>query len=141
MLYEAENEDFTLLCGNWNARMGKTFDIIEAIDDVPKRIILDEVSNDHGITLQNFMFQTKTCMLNGCISPLNNNYTSISHRGKVFVDYMLVPHDMLDKVVDFAVIGVTELVEKEGLQDVDKGCISDHSVLMTNVTTVKLARA
>ncbi len=133
MLYEADNEDFTLLCGDWNARMGKKLDIIEAIDDVPSRTILDEVSNDHGITLQNFMFQTKTCMLNGRISPLNNNYTSISHRGKAIVDYMLVPHDMLDKVVDFAVIGATELVEKEGLQDVVKGRISDHSVLICNV--------
>ena len=78
-------------------------------DDIPKRIPLDETHNDHGRSLLNVLIQTKMCILNGCINPLAEGYTSISHRGKSVVDYIIVPHHNIECVTNFKVLSISSL--------------------------------
>ncbi len=78
-----------LICGDFNARVGKKSDFIDSVDDLPTRNVIDEVSNDHGVSMFNFCIQTKTCIVNGRVNLLEDGYTLISHHGKAVVDYVL----------------------------------------------------
>ena len=54
LLFElSEKSDFTMVCGDMNARVGNRKDYIETVDDLPTRTIVDEVVNDQGISLIN----------------------------------------------------------------------------------------
>ena len=84
--------------------------------------------NDHGVALIHFCLQTKMCICNGGITPLNDNYTSISHRGRAVVDYVLVPHECLPYIDNLCVVPCSDLIDKYSL-DVHKGRLSDHSLI------------
>ncbi len=59
------------------------------IDALPNRIIIDEIGKCHGEPLIGFLNDSKRCVLNGRFNPDCNNYTSISHKGKSVVDYII----------------------------------------------------
>ena len=81
MCYElSESSDFTMICGDMNARVGAKFDYIDTVDELPPRVSIDQTSNDQGTSLINLCLQTNTCLVNGRITPLLDGYTSISHR-------------------------------------------------------------
>ncbi len=80
-LYDCCEANLVLLAGDFNSRIGDKLDYIDGVDDVPPRSAIDDVVNDHGKSLINFMLQTNTCVLNSRVCPLEDNYTSISHCG------------------------------------------------------------
>ena len=133
LLYDNSNCDATLLVGDYNARVGARKDVIEIIDDIPDRTVLDLQHNDHGISLVNFLLQSNTCIINGRINPLGDSYTSISHRGKAVVDYVLASHDTFNLIQNFEVLNISELMLKYRLMEHCVGLLSDHSVMRVSV--------
>ena len=134
-LYINYDADFVLVCGDFNCRTGRLQDVIMDIDDVTSRDILDEQKNNFGEILIDFLHDAKLFMLNGRVSKENNNYTSISTRGKAVVDYMLTFHDCLDKCKFFNVITMNEIIEKVNVQSlISERCKPpDHSILTVTV--------
>ncbi len=97
-LYElSESSDFTMICGNLNARVGTKPDYIDTVDEVTPRVSIDQVCNDQGTSLVNMCLQTNTCIVNGRITPLLDGFTLVLHRGTAVVVYMISPHDHLSQ--------------------------------------------
>ena len=133
MMYEYTDYDFVTICGDFNARLGNKCDYIELIDEVPQRTVIDNTSNDHGISLMQFLLQTRTCVVNGRISPLKDSFTSVSHRGKAVIDYFVVPHEHLDKIIDFEVRNITDVIKTWNLHKLAVKRASDHGILVCKI--------
>ena len=69
------------------------------------------------------------CVLNGRLCPLNDNFTSISHRGKAVVDYMITPHHNFNHFSNFSVKTMSNLVRELNMVDGGFTRVSDHSLL------------
>ena len=130
-VYMHNNTDVLIICGDFNARVGKLNETITC-DDIPERKIIDEVVSGHGEALIDFLIECKLCIIHGRISPDLANYTSVSTRGKAVVDYMFTRHDCLSLCCNAQVLTTTDLVDKFSLvQLISKDCKPpDHSVLM-----------
>ena len=127
-----EDIDNVIICGDFNARVGHLDDCNEALDDtIPKRQNIDDTVNSHGHTFTEFLKDAKMCMLNGRISPLNDNFTSISVKGKSVVDYMCVQHEDVRFCKNFCVTTCSSLMHTHGLQPLlsDECKAPDHSIL------------
>ncbi len=57
----------------------------------------------------------KLCILNGWLDPLNDNFTYISDKGKSVLDYIITPHNCLDKCGSFKVHTMYEVCVKYNL--------------------------
>ncbi len=101
---------------------------------MPSRCNVDDTVNDHGKSLLQFCIQANKCVCNGRITPLLDNFTTISHRRKSGVHYVLVPHSHLSTIDILSVRTCSELTELYRLP-VAKGRISDHSVLTISINT------
>ena len=88
--------DIVYINGDWNARIGNNPDYIEGIDEISKRHNLDSTTNKHGNALLDFLKESKNYILNGRITPILDDYTSVSTKGKAVVDYGVMPVDCID---------------------------------------------
>ena len=93
-IYILDRIDMILLCGDFNAKLGTLSDCIDGDNVIPRKVC-DCAKNMHGEALIEFLHETKMCVLNGHISPENNDYTFISSRGKSVVDYIITEHNTL----------------------------------------------
>ena len=125
--------DLIFIGGDLNARLGKMHDFIEGIDDVSERVIIDDTPNDHGKLFNDFLLQTKMCIINGRVNPLRDNYTSISHKGKAVVDYFLTEYNTMSNITDFEVITMANALERFHLLGEAEGRVSEHSIVKTTV--------
>ena len=114
-----------------NGRIGNLSDILDDIDNLPKRLSTDEVVQGHGEELLNFVKDSKLCMLNGRFGEKSNKFTYITDKGKSVVDYILVPHDCFARCMDFEILHVNDLLEKYDMMSlVSMVCKPpDHAVL------------
>ena len=64
LLYVCSLADLIVLCGDFNARIGKNLDFISDVDQVSKRICIDNVKNSHGSSFIEFLKESKLCVLN-----------------------------------------------------------------------------
>ncbi len=101
MLYEYNHFDMTIICGDLNSRVGHAKDFIEEIDNIPDRVVIDDTVNPHGNALCDYCIEGKLAIVNGRISPLNDNFTCVSIKGHSVVDYFIVSHENLENVQDF----------------------------------------
>ena len=80
-----------------------------------------------------FLRDVKGCVINGRLSGENDNFTSVSVKGKAVVDYIIVPHEGLKDCVTFHVFTPNELIERVGNDGFsllgDKCKLPDHSLL------------
>ena len=90
-------------------------DYINDVDNVAPREILDKYVNQHGKCLIDFLLEAKMCILNGRISPENNDYTSKSTKGISVVDYFIEPHSNLSCFENFTVTPCLDIIEKHNL--------------------------
>ena len=136
-IYLCSEADAIYLCGDLNGRVGGLYDYVKEIDEIPLRAPLDVVINKHGESLIEFLKDSKFCIVNGRICPLQDNYTSVSTRGKAVVDYILVPHDCLQSCISFEVITPTQLVNKVGCVELigERSRLPDHSMLYLELQT------
>ena len=75
LAYDRTEDDSIIYCGDNNARVGTKLDFIESVDEVQARSIINNIVNDHGVSLINFCLQTNSCIINGRIDPLQDGYT------------------------------------------------------------------
>ena len=130
LMYNMEYENF-IICGDLNSRIGNMSDYINDVDNVAPREILDKHVNQHGKCLIDFLLEAKMCILNGRISPENNNYTSKSTKGISVVDYFIVPHSNLSCFENFTVTPCLDIIEKHNLFNLlnHKSRTPDHAAL------------
>ena len=123
--------DAVYLCGDLNSRLGDKQDYIKGIDNITDRQILDKSYNKHGEAFYEFLTDSKMCVINGRISPHNNDFTFVSTRGKSVVDYFTVPMDNLHTCLDFTVTRPLQLISQTaGTDSVHGELLSiDHSLL------------
>lgn len=135
IVYSFNDLDSIYLAGDLNGRIGDKSDFIDGIDNVPKRVAIDTQFLGHGDAILDFCNETKMCIINGRISPLNDNFTSISSRGSAVVDYMLTPYENLASVHDFQVVTMSSIVESLGAHNFvsSPSRISDHSLIIMEV--------
>ena len=137
LLYIYQDVDMLFVCGDINGRIGKLSDVTD-IDNIKSRNTIDDVVRHHGEALIEFLIDGKLCILNGRFDPNHDNFTCISHKGKSVVDYMITPHDCLNKCSDFAVQTCSEIIENLGLQSIiSTRCKPpDHSILYCTFETM-----
>ncbi|VDI48001.1 Hypothetical predicted protein, partial [Mytilus galloprovincialis] len=129
-IYTYSDCDNILLLGDFNSRIGALSETLCLTDNVPKRDILDKSINQHGHEFVEFLNEAKFCVLNGRFA-LNDNFTSISRKGKAVVDYICVPHDSFNDFRNFKVLTTQDIVDNNNLQGLigDKSKLPDHSVI------------
>ena len=96
-IYIYQNTGKIIICGDFNSRCGLEQDIIEGVDDVMPREILDENLNSHGNHFLDLLTDTNFCMLNGRVGT--NDFTSVSYRGLAVVDYVIGRLHLVPKFV------------------------------------------
>ena len=128
-VYKSCDDDIILVLGDLNGRIGEKLDYIQDIDNIPPRVCIDKTVNVHGRSLEQFLIRAKMCVLNGRLCPLDDSFTSISHRGKAVVDYMITSHNYLQYFSNFMVKPVNVLVEELEITEGGYTRLSDHSLL------------
>ena len=123
--------DMIILTGDVNSRIGNMHDTISDMDSIPPRNSLDMVVNEHGHTFLEFLNDAKMCVLNGRFRDTDDNFTSVSTKGKSVVDYMCVPHDNFSQFESFQVISPSSLVAKYNLHNSigERSKLPDHYIL------------
>ena len=124
--------DAVYICGDFNSRIADKEDCLVS-DGMPPRIAKDLTLNKHGDTFINFIKDSKCCIVNGRVTPLNDDFTSISPKGKAVVDYIMVSQDCLNLCTEFQVITPNDLMENNGPDCLnllgDRCKMPDHSLL------------
>ena len=135
LLYVCSFADLIVLCGDFNARIGKNLDFISEIDQVSKRICTDNVKNSHDSSLIEFLNERKLCVLNGRINPEDDTFTFISSRGKSVVDYFILPHDCLQYCLDVKVKTMSSIINEYNLcSNLSVNCKApDHFIFCTTL--------
>ncbi len=134
-LYLNNDADQIYLCGDLNGRVGNLEDTVPGIDHLPQREVIDQTVQGHGETLIGFINDCRLCILNGRFKPEENNFTCISTKGKSVVDYILIPHDVFDKVGNFKVYTMNDMCDRCHLAQYigDRCHLPDHSILAIEV--------
>ena len=92
--------------GDLNARIGEKIDSILDIDEITSRTVIDKTVNNHGKELLHFLLETKFGIVNGRVTSCNDNFTSVSVKGKAVVDYIIVPLKCIEYCEYFKVISL-----------------------------------
>ena len=137
LIFEYNDCDTVYVSGDLNSRCGAETDFIPGVDSLEKRIILDKSKNKHGISLLNFLLDTKLCICNGRVTPEYDNFTCIEPaKGSSVVDYFLVPIDMINNCIELRVNTARNMIQKYcNLEEsqFDRINIPDHSVLTMKI--------
>ncbi len=135
-IYKYVDIDAVYFVGDINARIGGLNDISD-LDDIEPRKHLEIEYNSHGKAFIDFLHDVKCCVINGRISPENDNFTSISTKGKSVVDYAFTTHENLQNVLEFHVDTCSDIIEQLNIEymlsDVCKA--PDHSLLTFKIHT------
>ena len=128
--------DASFTCGDFNSRLGEKQDLIDAIDSIPKRNIIDTVQNKHGDAFLDFLLEAKFIVANGRVDG-HNDYTSVSGRGMAVVDYIAMCHDVFNSCSTFEIFPITQFIETNDMTTlVSENCkIPDHSPLSLKFRT------
>ncbi|KAL7374830.1 hypothetical protein ABVT39_007749 [Epinephelus coioides] len=113
-------------------------------DDIPQRTVLDTAINKHGQSFIDFLKGSKCCVLNGRLNPEQDNFTSISVRGKAVVDYIVTPQVDLKTCLEFRVYMPSQLVESVGSEatkqlDV-RSKLPDHALLCVRFQAAEVTK-
>lgn len=140
-IYINSESDGIFLADDFNARIGSLSDIIDDFDGIPPRHVLDKSVNQHGHDMIEFLNDAKFCVLNGRCSSnqcRDNNWTSISRRGRAVVDYICVPHDQFTQCISFKVLSMQTVVDNCRLHGLlgDRSRLPDHSAIITEFSTL-----
>ena len=92
-IYLCSDHDHIILCGDFNARVCNVCDTIGEIDpNMTVRQNIDSVKSGHCESFLEFMKDSRTCIINGRVTPHLDDFTCVSTRGKYVVDYFLTTH-------------------------------------------------
>ncbi len=137
LLYQLQDSDVILICGDINSRISDTDDILEHVNNynIDKRQSCDTVKNKHGKLFIDFLHNNDMCVLNGRFGVTSNNFTSISTRGKAVVDYFITAQEHFKYIHTFNIITMNDIKDKFRYC-IDEHCrFPDHNILCTEVFT------
>ena len=123
------------ICGDFNARIECKADCT-CFDDISARSVIDETVNSQGNAVLEFLNDVRGCILNGCMTPEHNDFTSItSYRGRAVVDYHLMRQTDLATVRVMKVLSCVNLITKHGWEYLISGVcrIPDHNLLTMDI--------
>ena len=131
---DLSNCDLCVGKGDVNARTKQLLDFIpEIYGNIPPRLNPDNFRNSHGNSFITFLKDNRAVILNGRITPEQNNYTFVSARGSSVPDYMFCPIDHLSYCTEMKTLLMTEIVNLTGLEPPAK--LPDHSILIGTFMT------
>ena len=123
--------DLVVAGGDINSRTKEELDFIPDIDaNVLPRSNPDTEKNNHGKHFLQFLKDNRALILNGRVSPENNDFTFISPRGRSVPDYMYCPADHIKYCTDFDVLSVSDVINIYNLPL--PRSLPDHSILVSN---------
>ena len=136
LLYLHSNCDSVIICGDINARIGSHVDYIEGIDNVKTHNVIDCMKNNYSKNLIEFLKDSKTCIVNGRITPDQNNFTCVNTNGKSVVDYFICQHENLKLIPKCEVLLIPDLLHNFNLFNMlSPFCKApDHSLLSIEFT-------
>ena len=130
-VYCFQNEGLVCVCGDINARTGNMQDLIEGVDDVPLRNIIDASSNEYGDLFNAHLTTCNMCTLNGRAGLRDKDgYTCVSSKGRSVVDYAWVPYEQLHYWSAFQVHSITSLIDVFDLHPPAR--LPDHNIITWN---------
>ena len=142
-IYQNSEADSILICGDFNVRTGNLDDCLD-VDNVEKRINVDENVNSQGHKLLNFVSDIKGCIVNGHVTPQLNGYTSCTeYRGRAVVDYCIVRQTELRYIKEMSVTSCYDIIANKNISHLisDNCHVPDHSLLQMSAETSGIVRA
>ena len=97
-----------------HARISNKNDVINAIDNIPERTVIDEGLNKHGDAFIDFLIEARMAITNGRARG-RNEFSSVSTRGKSLVDYIAVPQENFSSCISCDVYPISEIIDNSGL--------------------------
>ncbi|CAC5421808.1 unnamed protein product [Mytilus coruscus] len=119
--YMYQNIGQMYIDGDFNSRCSEISDFIEGVDDITPREVIDYNSNANRDSLIDILVDCNLCMLNG--RKGKQDFTCISKRGKLVVDFIITTHENIHMCTDFDVRIMSDITNELELQDMN------HSVL------------
>ena len=120
-----------MILGEYDGRIGMKGDC--DVPDIHQRIPIDNVCNQFGDNLIEFLSDSNSCVLNGRFDSGKDNYTYVSARGRSVVDYVIVPASHLQYVSVFSVMTVTEAIDAYELIPHLQAKLPHHSLVTCSV--------
>ena len=136
LVYSYSECDAVFLCGDLNSRIGSLDDTSDFDDiNIPQRTAIDTTTNQHGNSFIEFLNEAKMCVLKGRFD--NDNFTSVSTRGRAVVDYICVPHENFDQCVSFKIMTSRSVVNDGNLTHLpgERSKVPDHSAIVLEFRT------
>lgn len=131
LIYECNEADNVVFCGDINARIGSRQDICLSSDvkGISTRQTVDVKVNSHGQAFLDFLNDACCCIANGRAGPAE--FTCINSRGKSEVDFVFMPIDILENVVNLKIYSCAEIITKAGRSDLvcDGSKPPDHCLI------------
>ncbi|CAC5399360.1 unnamed protein product [Mytilus coruscus] len=131
-VYSYQNKRNIVICADFNSRVGRNLDYIEGVDNVKPRNVVDFSENHSGDVFINFLCDTNISMFNGRFD--DREFTYISPMGKSVVDFMCVPYEDIDNILDFKIIPMSKKISDCNYVP-DR--IPDHSLLCCDIRQPK----
>ena len=69
-IYTNSDIDGIYIAGDFNSRIGESQDVIQHVDELPPRIVIDDKTNLYRSHFLDFVKNTQFCVLNGRVPPL-----------------------------------------------------------------------
>ena len=124
--YSDESE--LIICGDFNGRIGDLQDWNTDDSTLPPRKAIDSTHNVFGECLVDFLRDLGLCVVNGRVTPTDDNYTCVSNRGRSVVDYFITPVSAINKFVRCSTSLITDISEQFDLVPPSRN-FPDHSLL------------
>ena len=130
MLYLHSYVDSCFCFGDFNSRISNEIDNIPIIDNIPMREIIDFTLNKHGESFLDFLKESRMIVAQDRVKG-ENNFTSVSSKGKSCVDYMTISIENIDQCISCDVHPTSDIITSNGLEVfVSEKCKPpDHSVI------------
>ena len=119
-------EGQVMVCGDFNVRCGGLSDV----DGEPSRCCVDLLKNGQGELLVDCIRSSGLVFVNG--QQGQDQFMCISSRGRLVVDYCLVPEEELMSIRNFEVKTMSQC-DEELCGDEEGYRIHDHSVLLWDI--------
>ena len=130
LLYSNNDCNVIFICGDFNARIGNTVDMISLDNTQLSRQVIDFTKNSYCDVFIDFLKDCNLCILNGRITQNLNDYTFFSSRRKSVVDYFLTPNENLRLCKSCKVTPISSILEVDNaFTMLTPGGCPDHSVI------------
>ena len=125
-LHQIADSNPIIICGDFNARIGNKTENNNALQN---RTSIDKTINSHGKNLMTFLEDSDSCIVNGRITPRNDNFTC-TRLGKSVVDYIITPVETLNYIKEMKVETPLDIIDKHKIPlTVITTKLPDHSYL------------